>query len=88
LQNHAILTSHKLSPHTNSQDLTWQECQAKKEAPHLWASHSTTKVFSSTSKWMKPYGQGADADATYHDSYPYITCHRSFWELWYFPIYT
>jgi hypothetical protein len=22
LQNHAILTSHKLSPHTNSQDLT------------------------------------------------------------------
>jgi hypothetical protein len=56
LQNHAILTSHKLSPHTNSQDLTWQECQAKEEDSHLRASLSTTKVFSSTSKWMKPYG--------------------------------
>jgi hypothetical protein len=56
LQNHVILTSHKLYPHINSQleDLTWQECQATEEAPHLGASHSTTKVFSSTSKWMKP----------------------------------
>jgi hypothetical protein len=49
LQNHAISTSHKFSPHTTSQDLTWQECQAKKEAPHLGASPFTTKVFSSTS---------------------------------------
>jgi hypothetical protein len=56
LQKHAILTSHKLSPHTNSQDLTWQECQAKEEAPYLKSPLSTTKVFSSTSKWMKPYG--------------------------------
>ena len=38
LQKHAIFTSHKLSPHTHSQDLTWQECQAKEEAPHLEAS--------------------------------------------------
>jgi hypothetical protein len=56
LQNHAILTSHKLSPHINSQNLTWQECQAKEEAPHLVASLSISKVFSSTPKWMKPYG--------------------------------
>ena len=55
LQKHAIFTSHKLSPHTNSQDLTWQECQAKEEAPHLGDSLSTTKVFSSKSKWTKPY---------------------------------
>ena len=38
LQKHAIFTSHKLSPHTHSQDLTLQECQAKEEAPHLGAT--------------------------------------------------
>ena len=32
LQKHAIFTSH-----THSQGLTWQECQAKEEAPHLGA---------------------------------------------------
>ena len=34
LQQHAILTSHKLSPHTHSQGLNKQECQAKEEDPH------------------------------------------------------
>ena len=56
LQKHAIFTSHKLSPHTNSQDLTWQECQAKQEAPHLGASLSTSKVHPSKPKWMEPNG--------------------------------
>ena len=32
LQNYPIFTSHKLFPHTHSQGLTWQECQAKGEA--------------------------------------------------------
>ena len=54
LQKHAIYTSHKLSPQTHSQDLTWQECQAKEEAPHLGASLSKTKVHPSKSEWMKP----------------------------------
>ena len=35
LQKYAIFTSHKLSLHTHSQSLIWQECQAKDEAPHL-----------------------------------------------------
>ena len=39
-QKHAILTSHKFCPYTHSQGLTWQECQAKEEAPHLGASLS------------------------------------------------
>ena len=43
LQNHAIFTSHKLSPHTHSQDLIWQECQAKEEAPYLGAFLSTSR---------------------------------------------
>ena len=30
--------------------LTWQECKAKEEAPHLETSLSTTKVFSSKSE--------------------------------------
>ena len=38
LQKHASFTSHKLSLHTHSQGLTWQECQPKDEAPHLGAS--------------------------------------------------
>lgn len=50
LQKRAILTSHKLYPYSNSEDLTWQECQAKEEVPHLEASLSTTKVFSSKPK--------------------------------------
>jgi hypothetical protein len=37
-----------------SQDLTWQDCQAKEEASHLGASVSTCKVHPSKSKWMKP----------------------------------
>ena len=40
LQKHAIFTSQKLSSHTHSQGLTWQECQAKEEAPHLGATLS------------------------------------------------
>ena len=54
LQKHAIYTSHKFSPHTHSQDLTWQECQAKEEAPHLRASLPRLNVHPSNSKWMKP----------------------------------
>ena len=49
-------STQKHSPHINSQDFTWQKCQAKEEAPHLGASLSTTKVFLSKSKWLKPYG--------------------------------
>ena len=56
LQKHAIFTSHKLSSHIHSQDLTWQECQAKEEAPHIGAFISTTKVHPSQSRWMKPNG--------------------------------
>ena len=56
LQKHAIYTSYKLSPHTHSQDLTWQECQAKEEALHLGASLPKTKVQPSKSKWMKSNG--------------------------------
>ena len=37
-------TSHTSSLHTHSQDLTWQECQAKEEAPHLGAFLSTSKI--------------------------------------------
>ena len=54
LQKHAIFTSHKLSPYTHSQDLTWQKCQAKEVAPHLGASLSTFKIHPSKFKWMKP----------------------------------
>ena len=56
LQNHVITTSHKFSPHTHSQDLTWQECQANEEAPHLGASLPKTKVHPSKPTWMKPNG--------------------------------
>ena len=56
LQTHAIHTSHKLSPHTHLQDLTWQECQAKAEVPYLGASLSISKIHPSKSKWMKPKG--------------------------------
>ena len=59
--------SHKFTPHTHSQGLTWQECQAKKKAPHLGASLSTSKIHPSKHKWMKPNGQGAAADAGYRD---------------------
>ena len=51
LQKHAIFSSHKLSPHTHSQSLTWQECQAKEEAPHS----PTSRIHPSKSKWMKPH---------------------------------
>ena len=47
LQKHAIFISHKLSPHTHSQDLTSQECQAKEDAPHLGAFLSTYEIHSS-----------------------------------------
>ena len=56
LQKHVIFISHKISSHIHSQNLTWQECQAKKEVPHLGALLSTTKIYSSKSKGMKPYG--------------------------------
>ena len=49
-QKHAIFTSHKLSSHTHLQGLTWQECQANEEAPHLGASLSTSKIHPSKSK--------------------------------------
>ena len=50
LQPHAIFTSHKLSSHTHSQDLTSHECHAKEEAPHLGAFLSTPKIHSSEPK--------------------------------------
>ena len=55
-QKHAIFTSHKFFPYTDSHYLIWQECQAKDEVPHLGASLSTSKVRPSKSKWMKPNG--------------------------------
>ena len=56
LQKHAIFTSHKLSPYTSSQDLTWQECQAKEEVLYVGASLSTSKIHPSKFKWMKSNG--------------------------------
>jgi hypothetical protein len=50
LQKHAIFTSHKFSPHTHLQNLIWQECQAKEDAPHLGASLSKSKIHPSKSK--------------------------------------
>ena len=50
LQKHAIFTSHKLSSHTHLQDLIWQECQAKEEAPPLGGFFSTSKFHPSKSK--------------------------------------
>ena len=67
-KTHTIYTPHKLSPHTHTQDLTWQECQAKEEVPYLGASLPKSNVHPSTSKWMKPNGQSAAADAAYHDN--------------------
>ena len=67
LQKHAIFSSHKLSLYTHLQGLTWQECQAKEEAPHLGASLSTSKIHSSKSNWMKPHKQGAANDIAYRD---------------------
>ena len=75
LQKHPIYTSHKLSPHIHLQDLTWQEYQAKEEAPHLGASLPKTKVHPSNFKWMKPNVWGAAADAAHRDKWWYLSCY-------------
>ena len=64
LQQRAIFTSHKLSPHTRF-DLARMPSQGGGSSPRRFSPN--LRVLPSSSKWMKPPGCGVDADAAYRD---------------------